>query len=48
MGAVSRLAVVRTQGIWKQSLTAEDVAESLDQIMNVDDAYVTEATRSVM
>ncbi|RAV10355.1 short-chain dehydrogenase [Mycolicibacterium sp. GF69] len=48
MGGVSRLAVVRTQGIWKQSLTAEDIAENLDQIMNVDDAYVTEATRSVL
>ena len=48
MGGVSRLAVVRTQGIWKQALSAEDVAEDLDQIMNVDDAYVTEVTRSVL
>ncbi|KUH98788.1 hypothetical protein AU189_06935 [Mycolicibacterium acapulense] len=48
MGGVSRLAVVRTQGIWKQPLTVEDIAENLDQIMSVDDAYVTEATRSVL
>ncbi|MGV0605574.1 SDR family NAD(P)-dependent oxidoreductase [Mycolicibacterium sp. XJ1904] len=48
MGGVSRLAVVRTQGVWKQPLTAEDIAENLDQIMSVDDAYVTEATRSVL
>ena len=48
MGGVSRLAVVRTQGIWKQALSAEDITENLDQIMNVDDAYVTEATRSVL
>lgn len=48
MGGVSRLAVVRTQGIWKQPLTPEDIAENLDQIMNTDDAYVTEATRSVL
>ncbi|MGV0870808.1 SDR family NAD(P)-dependent oxidoreductase [Mycolicibacterium sp. XJ879] len=48
MGGVSRLAVVRTQGIWKSSLSAEDIADNLDQIMNVNDAYVTEATRSVL
>ncbi|OBG93082.1 hypothetical protein A5698_18760 [Mycobacterium sp. E136] len=48
MGGVSRLAVVRTQGIWKQPLTAEDIAENLEEIMTVDDAYVTEATRSVL
>ncbi|MGV0851057.1 SDR family NAD(P)-dependent oxidoreductase [Mycolicibacterium phlei] len=48
MGGVSRLAVVRTQGITKAPLTAEDVAENIDQIMAVDDAYVTESTRSVM
>lgn len=48
MGGVSRLAVVRTQGIWKSPLTAEDIADNLDQIMNVNDAYTTEATRSVL
>ncbi|MGE2690715.1 hypothetical protein [Mycolicibacterium pulveris] len=48
MGSVSRLAVVRTQGISKSPLTAEDIAENLDQIMNVNDAYVTEATRSIL
>ncbi|KUI42577.1 hypothetical protein AU197_15990 [Mycobacterium sp. IS-1590] len=48
MGGVSRLAVVRTQGMWKQPLTADDIAENLDTIMSIDDAYVTEATRSVL
>ncbi|OBA69224.1 hypothetical protein A5633_25005 [Mycolicibacterium elephantis] len=48
MGGVSRLAVVRTQGITKSPLTVEDIADNLDQIMNVNDAYVTEATRSVL
>ncbi|KUI19572.1 hypothetical protein AU193_13115 [Mycobacterium sp. GA-1285] len=48
MGGVSRLAVVRTQGIWRQHVTAEDIADNLDLIMNVDDAHVTEATRSVL
>lgn len=48
MGGVSRLAVVRTQGITKSPLSVEDIADNLDQIMNVDDSYVTEATRSVL
>jgi len=48
MGGVARIAVVRAQGIWKQSLTAEDIAENLDQVMDLSDAYVTESTRSVM
>lgn len=51
MGGVSRLAVIRTEGISKTPLTAEDIAEHLDQIMAVDglrNAYVTESTRSVM
>ncbi|ORA68270.1 hypothetical protein BST23_04080 [Mycolicibacterium elephantis] len=48
MGGVSRLAVVRTQGITNSPLTVEDIADNLDQIMNVNDAYVTEATRSVL
>ncbi|MCV7223130.1 SDR family NAD(P)-dependent oxidoreductase [Mycolicibacterium elephantis] len=48
MGGVSRLAVVRTQGITKSPLTVEDIADNLDQIMNVNDAYITEATRSVL
>ncbi len=48
MGGVARIAVVRAQGISKQPLTAEDIAENLDQIMDLSDAYVTESSRSVL
>ncbi len=48
MGNVSRIAVVRSQGVFKTSLTAEDIAENLDQIMDLNDAQVTESTRSVL
>ncbi len=48
MGGVARIAVVRAQGIYKQPLTAEDIAENLDQIMDLSDAYVTESSRSVL
>lgn len=41
MGGVARLAVVHTQGISKDSLTAEDIAENLDTILDVTDARVT-------
>ena len=44
MGGVARLAVVHTQGISKDSLTAEDIAENLDTILDVTDARVTEST----
>jgi len=43
MGGVARLAVVHTEGINKQPLTAEDIAENLDSIMDVRDARVTDA-----
>ena len=43
MGGVARLAVVHAQGINKQSLTAEDIADNLDTIMDVTDARVTDA-----
>jgi NAD(P)-dependent dehydrogenase (short-subunit alcohol dehydrogenase family) len=48
MGTVARIAVVRAQGISKLPLTAEDIAENLDQIMNLTDAYVTESSRSIL
>jgi hypothetical protein len=48
MGNVSRIAVVRSQGVCKSPLTAEDIAENLDQIMDLNDAQVTESTRSVL
>jgi NAD(P)-dependent dehydrogenase (short-subunit alcohol dehydrogenase family) len=48
MGSVARIAVVRSQGIWKSPLTAEDIAENIDQILDLTDAQVTESTRSVL
>jgi NAD(P)-dependent dehydrogenase (short-subunit alcohol dehydrogenase family) len=44
MGGVARLADVHTQGISKDSLTAEDITENLDAIIDVTDARVTEST----
>jgi NAD(P)-dependent dehydrogenase (short-subunit alcohol dehydrogenase family) len=43
MGGVARLAVVHTQGIAKDPLTAEDIAENLDTILDVAGAHVTTA-----
>ncbi|MBV8928400.1 MAG: SDR family oxidoreductase [Mycobacteriaceae bacterium] len=43
MGSVARIAVVHTQGISKSPLTAEDVAENIDAIMDTRDARVTDA-----
>jgi hypothetical protein len=40
---VARLAVVHAEGINKQPLTAEDIADNLDAIMDVDGARVTDA-----
>jgi hypothetical protein len=48
MGSVARIAVVRGQGIWKSPLTAEDIADNLDQVMDLADAFVTESNRSVL
>ena len=42
MGGVSRIAVVHTLGIAKSPLTAEDIAEHLDAIMDARDARVTD------
>jgi NAD(P)-dependent dehydrogenase (short-subunit alcohol dehydrogenase family) len=42
MGGVARIAVVRTQGISKSPLTAEDIAANLDEIMDTRDARVTD------
>jgi NAD(P)-dependent dehydrogenase (short-subunit alcohol dehydrogenase family) len=44
MGGVARLAVVRTQGITKLPLTAEDIADNIDAVLDVTDAQVTEST----
>ena len=48
MGNVSRIAVVRSQGVFESPLTAADIAENLNQIMDLNDAQVTESTRSVL
>jgi len=40
MGGVSRIAVVHSPGITKTPLTAEDIAENLDAIMDSDKAIV--------
>jgi hypothetical protein len=44
MGGISRLAVIHTQGITKDQLTAEDIAANLDTIMDVSDAQITDST----
>jgi NAD(P)-dependent dehydrogenase (short-subunit alcohol dehydrogenase family) len=41
MGSVARLAMVHTLGITKDPITAEDIAEHLDAILDVADAHVT-------
>ncbi len=41
MGGVARLAVVHTPGIRRQPLTAEDIAASLDAVLDIRDARVT-------
>lgn len=47
MGGVARIAVVRSVGITKTPLTAEDIAENLEEIMNLSDAQVTAVTEMV-
>jgi NAD(P)-dependent dehydrogenase (short-subunit alcohol dehydrogenase family) len=42
MGGVSRIAVVHTPGIAKSPLTAEDVAENIDAIMDSREARITD------
>ncbi|MEB3031436.1 SDR family NAD(P)-dependent oxidoreductase [[Mycobacterium] nativiensis] len=48
MGNIARVAVVRTAGITKSALTAEDIAENLEEIMNISDAQVAEVTQMVL
>jgi hypothetical protein len=40
---VARVAVVFSQGMWRSPMTAEDIAENLDAIMNLGDAGVAGA-----
>jgi hypothetical protein len=44
MGGVARLAVVHTQGITKQALAAEDIAENIEAILDITDARVTDSS----
>ena len=43
IGSVARIAVVFSQGIWRSPVTAEDIAENIDTIMDIRDAGVTNA-----
>ncbi|WP_179469778.1 SDR family NAD(P)-dependent oxidoreductase [Mycolicibacterium vinylchloridicum] len=38
LGGIARIAVVRSPGIWRSSLTAEDIAANLDEIGGIGDA----------
>jgi NAD(P)-dependent dehydrogenase (short-subunit alcohol dehydrogenase family) len=44
MGGVARIAAVRTQGISKDRLTAEDIADNVDSILDLTDAQVIDST----
>jgi NAD(P)-dependent dehydrogenase (short-subunit alcohol dehydrogenase family) len=43
-GRVSRLTIIETQGLTKDSITAEDIAANLDTIMDTTDAEVAAGT----
>src|SRR5262249_25379754 len=42
MNSVSRIALIRTKGLAHEGITAEEVAERLDEILDVTDATVTD------
>jgi NAD(P)-dependent dehydrogenase (short-subunit alcohol dehydrogenase family) len=44
MGSVARLAIIHTQGLTKPDITAEDIAEHLDVILDTAEATVTTVT----
>jgi NAD(P)-dependent dehydrogenase (short-subunit alcohol dehydrogenase family) len=44
MGSVARIAVVYTRGLAKTPLTAEDIAQNLEAIMDTSDVRVTDTT----
>jgi NAD(P)-dependent dehydrogenase (short-subunit alcohol dehydrogenase family) len=44
MGSVARLAIIHTVGLTKDGITAEDIAENLDAILDVTGATVTSST----
>jgi NAD(P)-dependent dehydrogenase (short-subunit alcohol dehydrogenase family) len=39
LGGISRVAVVQSQGIWRESLTAEDISNNLDAIVDLHAAH---------
>lgn len=43
MGSVARIAVVFSPGIWRSPMTAEDIAENIDTIMDIRNAGVTDS-----
>jgi short-subunit dehydrogenase len=43
MNSVSRIALIRTKGLAHEGITAEEVAERLDEILDVTDATVTDS-----
>jgi hypothetical protein len=45
LGSVARIAVVHSQGIAKSELTAEDIAENIDSIMDLTDPTVAQAVK---
>jgi NAD(P)-dependent dehydrogenase (short-subunit alcohol dehydrogenase family) len=44
MGSVARIAVVRSQGISKDPLTAENIADNIDSILDLTDAQVIDSS----
>lgn len=48
MGGVARIAVVRSQGFYKDAITAEYIADNLDIVMDVRDAGLAEAAAMEM
>jgi hypothetical protein len=43
MGSAARLAVVHTEGLTKDPITPEDIADNLGIILDVDGAHVTDS-----
>ena len=43
MGVVARIAVLCSNGLAKQGITAEDIADNLEKIMSLEDARVSDA-----
>jgi hypothetical protein len=48
MGGAARLAVLHAQGLTKEPITPEDIAENIDRILDVTDGRVTDAGSMAM